>query len=302
MTTATSRPPRRIFYGWYVVAAVFVIMTTTSGLAFYNLSILLAAFVAEQGFPVGLASSATATFFIAGGIGGVIAGRLVDRIDAAHRHRRERQHRRPDAGVRRPAARAVAALCLPRRVRALPRRRRPRALDDGGGALVQRAPGARLLDRLDGPLASAASWWRRSWRWPIERLGLAGAAPWLGLALFLGIVPVTLLVLRPSPGAMGLEPDGVAPADARRQRAAARRRLRRGAPQPLLLRRLDRLPVPARRPGRGDRAFLPAGQHARRRGDGGAGALRAGGLEHRSAASPAAGSCSRCRRCASRWS
>ena len=55
---------------------------TTSGLAFYNLSILLAAFVSERGFPVGLASSATATFFIAGGIGGVIAGRLVDRIDA----------------------------------------------------------------------------------------------------------------------------------------------------------------------------------------------------------------------------
>ena len=58
--------PRRVFYGWYVVAAVFVITTTTSGLTFYNLSILLAAFVAERGFPVGLASSATATFFIAG--------------------------------------------------------------------------------------------------------------------------------------------------------------------------------------------------------------------------------------------
>ena len=82
MSTATSNPPARVFYGWYVVAAVFVITTTSSGLAFYNLSILLAAFVAEQGFPVGLASSATATFFIAGSIGGVIAGRLVDRIDA----------------------------------------------------------------------------------------------------------------------------------------------------------------------------------------------------------------------------
>src|SRR5688572_23968202 len=82
MTIATSQPPRRVFYGWYVVAAVFVITTTTSGLAFYNLSILLAAFVAEQGFPVSLASSATALFFVAGGIGGMIAGRLVDRIDA----------------------------------------------------------------------------------------------------------------------------------------------------------------------------------------------------------------------------
>jgi len=42
--------PRRIFYGWFVVAAVFVTTTTLSGLAFYNLSILLAAFVTERGF------------------------------------------------------------------------------------------------------------------------------------------------------------------------------------------------------------------------------------------------------------
>ena len=80
--TATLSPPQRSFYGWYIVAGVFVITTTTSGLAFYNLSILLAAFVAERGFPVALASSATATFFIASGIGGVISGRLIERIDA----------------------------------------------------------------------------------------------------------------------------------------------------------------------------------------------------------------------------
>ena len=36
----------------------------------------------RAGFPVSLASSATAVFFVAGGIGGMIAGRLVDRIDA----------------------------------------------------------------------------------------------------------------------------------------------------------------------------------------------------------------------------
>ena len=72
---------RRVFYGWYVVAAVLVITTAISGFFFYNLSILLAAFVAERGFPVGLASSATATFFLAAGIGGLAAGRLVDRFD-----------------------------------------------------------------------------------------------------------------------------------------------------------------------------------------------------------------------------
>src|SRR5207253_281590 len=33
----------------------------------------------------------------------------------------------------------------------------------------------------------------------IERHGLAGAAPWMSIGLFVGIVPITLLVLRPSP-------------------------------------------------------------------------------------------------------
>jgi hypothetical protein len=42
--------PRRIFYGWFIVAAVFVTTTTTSGLAFYNLSILLAAFAPTNDF------------------------------------------------------------------------------------------------------------------------------------------------------------------------------------------------------------------------------------------------------------
>src|SRR5262245_10148652 len=74
-------PLRRVFYGWYVVAAVLVVTTAFSGFIFYNLAVLLAAFVAEKGFPVALASSATASFFIAAGIAGVVAGWLVDRID-----------------------------------------------------------------------------------------------------------------------------------------------------------------------------------------------------------------------------
>src|SRR5215471_13916615 len=66
------RPPR-IFYGWYVVYAIGLVLLTASGLAFYNLSVLLDAFVAERGFPVALTSGATASFFIASGAGGVIA-------------------------------------------------------------------------------------------------------------------------------------------------------------------------------------------------------------------------------------
>jgi len=42
----------------------------------------------------------------------------------------------------------------------------------------------------------------------IERLGLAGAAPWLGAGLFFGIAPVAILLFRPSPASMGLAADG----------------------------------------------------------------------------------------------
>src|SRR5262249_7965249 len=66
--------PQRIFYGWYVVGAIALVLTTTSGLGFYNLSVLLDAFVLERGFPVALASGATACYFVGGGVGGVIGG------------------------------------------------------------------------------------------------------------------------------------------------------------------------------------------------------------------------------------
>src|SRR5205814_615002 len=81
MPTPSGMPSSRIFYGWYVVWGVGFVLMTTSGLAFYNLSVLLNAFVTERGFPVGLASGATATYFIASGLGGVLAGRLIDRFD-----------------------------------------------------------------------------------------------------------------------------------------------------------------------------------------------------------------------------
>ena len=48
----------------------------------------------------------------------------------------------------------------------------------------------------------------------VAQHGLDATAPWMALALFLGVVPVTLLVLRPSPQAMGLAPDGLTRAEA----------------------------------------------------------------------------------------
>lgn len=203
--------PRRVFYGWYVVAAALVITTTTSGLAFYNLSILLAAFVAERGFPVALASSATATFFVAGGIGGMIAGRLLDRIDA----------RAVIAVSATIGALALASVGQLREVWQLFVFHTVFGLAHGATGLVPvttviarwfnvrrslafsiGSTGLSLGGIFIAPLVALS----------IERHGLSATAPWMGLALFLGIVPVALLVLRANPAAMGLAPDGLSQA------------------------------------------------------------------------------------------
>lgn len=213
-TTSPALPPasRRIFYGWYIVAGVFVVTTATSGLAFYNLSILLAAFVAERGFPVGLTSGATATFFIASGVGGVVAGRLVERMDA-------RIVIATGASI---GALALASVGLLREVWQLYAFHLAFGFCHGASGLV---PLTTLVARwfsarraLAFSIASTGLSFGGIVVAPavallIERLRLAGAAPWMALALWLGVVPVTLVVLRPRPAAMGLEPDGVMPAE-----------------------------------------------------------------------------------------
>jgi len=200
--------PRRVFYGWYVVLAALVITTTTSGLAFYNLSILLAAFVAERGFPVALASAATAAFFIAGGLGGLVSGRLVDRMDA----------RAVIATSAFVGATALATVGLLRETWHLFAFHLVFGFAHGAMSLVPvttviarwfnvrrslafsiGSTGLSLGGVLVAPVVALS----------IERYGLAAVAPWMAAGMIAGVVPVTLLVLRPSPQSMGLEPDGL---------------------------------------------------------------------------------------------
>jgi MFS family permease len=76
-----SKRLQGIYYGWYVAAAAFVIMTICSGLGFYNLGVYMTAFSDEQGFPISLASLGTATVFLSGGLFGLVVGRLIERFD-----------------------------------------------------------------------------------------------------------------------------------------------------------------------------------------------------------------------------
>jgi predicted MFS family arabinose efflux permease len=213
---------QRIFYGWYVVGAIGLVLTTTSGLGFYNLSVLLDAFVRERAFPVALASGATACYFVGSGVGGVIAGWLTDRIDAR---------------IVVIVSAALSALLL------------------AGLGLIYAPIQLYLFHLLFGlcygcggiipNITTVARWFeaRRSLAisiastglslggivitpasaFLIERHGIAAAAPWLALTLLIGVVPATALIVRPSPQAMGLVPDGVAPPPSGAPLAAAPR-------------------------------------------------------------------------------
>jgi MFS family permease len=57
-------------------------------------------------------------------------------------------------------------------------------------------------------------------KWLLDDRGLSGAAPWLAGLWLLGVVPLTLLWLKPDPARLGWHPDGV--------------RVRSGAPAPLV--------------------------------------------------------------------
>jgi MFS family permease len=205
--------PGRVFYGWYVVGAIALVLTTTSGLGFYNLSVLLDAFVRERGFPVALASGATACYFVGSGVGGVVAGWLIERVD-------------PRVIV------SVSAILMALLLACLGILYSPVQLYlfhlvyglcyGCGGIIPNITTVARWFEARRSLAISIASTGLSlggivitpTSAYLIEYHGIAGAAPWLAVAMLVGVVPATVLVVRPAPQAMGLVPDGVAPSPA----------------------------------------------------------------------------------------
>lgn len=221
MSPETASAPRRLFYGWYVVFAVGLVLMTTAGLAFYNLAVLLDAFVAERGFPVVLTSGATAAFFLATGVSGVMAGQLMERFD-------------PRIVIIASATLAGLALAFVGQIETtwqLYLFYIVFGLCHGSCGLV---PGTTLVARwfetrrpLALSIASTGLSLGGIFITPvsallIKNLGLSGAGPWLGLLFFIGIVPATTLLVRARPQDMGLQPDG-ATAHSVASRAAASR-------------------------------------------------------------------------------
>ena len=190
-----------------MVTGVFVMLLVTAGLGFYGLPVYLRALTEEQGFSVGAVSGATAVFFLVGGLAGLPVASFMDRRDP-----------RPLIAVGTVAS--ALSLVLLGRVQQVWQVYAVYALFGAGFAASSLVPGTTLVTRwffrrrsialsvastglsaggvLVTPLVAML----------ITREGLPSVTPYLGLALVLGVVPLTALLLRPSPAALGLRPDG----------------------------------------------------------------------------------------------
>ncbi|MEQ1889600.1 MAG: MFS transporter [Alphaproteobacteria bacterium] len=199
----------RMFYGWRIVASVFVIMTFASGLGFYNISVILSALTREQGFSVSLASGATAIFFVVSGFAGLGISKLIMRYDI-------RYTIIGGALLAGLSMMAIAHCTEVWQVFVV------YAVFGVGFAGSNMVPGATLITRwfergrakalsiastglsLGGMLLTPIS------ASLITGDGLAGAMPWVAGLYMLGIISAAIL-LKPDPSVMGLGPDGDPP-------------------------------------------------------------------------------------------
>ncbi len=196
-----------VFRGWWVVAGVFVMLTVTAGFAFYGLPVYLRALTVEQGFSVSAVSGATAVFFLVSGLTGLPVAAWMARHD-------------PRPLVALGAVACGAALLLLGRVTQVWQVYAAYVVFGAGFAAASLVPGTTLITRWFSRRRSVAlSIGSTGLSFGgvaitpvvaglVERQGLATVAPWLGLALVIGVVPLTALLLRPSPAALGMQPDG----------------------------------------------------------------------------------------------
>jgi MFS family permease len=197
----------RVFAGWYVVAASFVMLMTSAGLGFYGLSVYLEAVTTEKGFQTGPASLGSSLFFVVSGI----TGRVIGGVIAKHDVRIVTCVGAVVAGVSLAtlghvttiwqfygvyAVFAVGFACtaiIPGTtvVTRWFHRRRSVALSIASTGL---SVGGLTLTKLASSL--------------IDAKGLENATPWLGVAYIAIVVPVTALFLWPDPAMKGQAPDG----------------------------------------------------------------------------------------------
>ena len=180
------------------MAALLVVLTVATGLAFYGLPIYLSALVAERDLSLTSVSGATAVFFVASGLVGPAVARLLERAD-------------PRVVVVPGAALAAAALLGLGRATSVWQVYAAYGAFGAGYAATSLVPATALVAgwfsaRRTLALSVATSglsvggiavtpFLARA----VEGSGLVSSAPWLALAYLLGVVPVTLALVRSPP-------------------------------------------------------------------------------------------------------
>lgn len=180
------------------MGALFVMLTIASGLGFYNLSVYMNALVAAHGFPLAQVSVATAVFFLASGLAGLLAGRLIQRFD-------------PRWTLLLGGVAGALAMLLLSRVTELWQLFGVYAIFGVGHALAGLVPATTLValwfERQRSLALSVASTGLSVGGILLTPLsvsligsqGWSQAMPLLALAWFLGIVPVTWWLVRSAP-------------------------------------------------------------------------------------------------------
>ncbi|MEY3482844.1 MAG: hypothetical protein RLZ40_887, partial [Actinomycetota bacterium] len=195
------------FPGRWVLTASFVLLTFSSGVGFYGLSVYLQAFSRELGWSVASISSATTFFFLVGGLAAVPIARLVAKHDVRW------------MVVTGAFLGAGALLCM----QFVSERWHLFAVY-AVYALGWSASGV-------GPVTTVVTRWFEAKRasalaiastglsvggivvtpvikWILDTKGIEAGSPWLASIWFVGIVPMTLLFLLPFPHHYGWMPDG----------------------------------------------------------------------------------------------
>ncbi len=195
------------FPGWRVVGAGLVVLTMSSGVGFYGVAVFLSAFSREFGWSVSSISLATTAFFLVGGV----AGLWVARLNARH-----------DIRWSILGGTVLAAIAL--LGMGLVRERWHLFVAYGTFALGWTASGL-------GPVTTVVTRWFHERRaaalavastglslggivvtplvkWLIDSQGISEGSRWLAVLWLVGMVPATVLFIRPHPEPYGWLPDG----------------------------------------------------------------------------------------------
>ncbi|MGB5759532.1 MAG: MFS transporter, partial [Acidimicrobiales bacterium] len=207
---ATDTEAGGIFYGWILVAAVFIVLAVSSGIGFYNASVILNAATVELGTSVGSVSGATGLFFAISGLTGFAFAKRLDTVDIRWFF--------ATGGLV-----GAAALIGLRWVTSVGGLYIFFGLFGVGFSLAGLVPATTLVTRwfdrrrsialsvastglsMGGIVVTPVS------AWLIDRRTLSGASPYLAAIWVLGIIPIALLLIRSYPSEKGLLPDGDSP-------------------------------------------------------------------------------------------